>query len=85
VNNVTFGSLAVRYGFNSHMLSFSSGLDDSVESFADYQKKNGHQVVGQVRSCYANCVKLRVAGPWLDFKGVNLTKMNFPFSVSASW
>ena len=49
VNNVTFGSLAVRYGLHTYLLSNDKTLDNAIAAFARLQEENGHEVTGHVR------------------------------------
>ncbi|XP_021960857.1 endoribonuclease dcr-1 [Folsomia candida] len=44
VNNVTFGSQAVRYGFHKLLLQFSPRLQESIDKFVKYQERNNHEV-----------------------------------------
>lgn len=48
VNNVTFGSLAVRYKFHNHVLYISKELQMCIDNFVSYQNKNKHEVTGHV-------------------------------------
>ncbi|XP_065351685.1 endoribonuclease Dicer-like [Cloeon dipterum] len=44
VNNITFASLTVRYGFHTFLLAHSSTVMHSIDNFVDFQKKNGHKI-----------------------------------------
>lgn len=44
VNNNTFASLTVRYGFHEHILSLSPSLADSINKFVSFQEQRGHKV-----------------------------------------
>ncbi|XP_021945451.1 endoribonuclease Dicer [Folsomia candida] len=46
VNNVTFGSQAVRYGFHKLLLQFSPRLQESIDKFVNFQERNNHVVSG---------------------------------------
>jgi len=46
VNNITFASLAVRYGLHKYLLTVSSQLQDSINLFEGYQVERGHKVTG---------------------------------------
>lgn len=48
MNNVTFGSLVVRYGIHHNLLCQSKPLADAIDSFVMYQEENGHAVTGHV-------------------------------------
>jgi len=50
VNNVTFGSLSVRYEFHKHILHSSREVQIAIETFATLQANVNHQVLGQVSS-----------------------------------
>ena len=49
VNNITFGSLSVRYGFHKLLLHFAPKLQESIDTFVHCQERNNHQVTGAVR------------------------------------
>lgn len=48
VNNITFGSLAVRYGLWKFCLYDSSKLFEKVDSYVKIQEKNGHKINGDI-------------------------------------
>jgi len=48
VNNVTFGSLAVKFGLHTHLLQFSAPLAESILAFETHQKNNNHKILSQV-------------------------------------
>lgn len=48
VNNVTFGSLAVRYKLHLFLMCHSRELQQSIDAFVAYQDCNGHKVTGHV-------------------------------------
>ncbi|KAF4527800.1 hypothetical protein B566_EDAN016212 [Ephemera danica] len=47
VNNITFASLAVRFGFYQHLQYESSKILTSVEKFVRYQEENNHCINGE--------------------------------------
>lgn len=46
VNNVTFASQAVRYGFHKCLQHFSPKLQEGIDKFVNCQEKANHQVTG---------------------------------------
>lgn len=54
VNNITYSSLSVRYGFHKHLLSMSQPLVDMIDNFVVHQETVNHRVVGHVSSII-NC------------------------------
>lgn len=48
VNNATFGSLSVRYGFHKFLLHLSKGLGDFIANFVAYQEENNHVISDRV-------------------------------------
>jgi hypothetical protein len=48
VNNITYSSLAVRYGLQKYLLSMSKPLLDMIDNFVVHQEAVEHEVVGHV-------------------------------------
>ncbi|XP_059489043.1 endoribonuclease Dicer-like isoform X2 [Neocloeon triangulifer] len=44
VNNVTFASLAVRYGFHTFLLENNPTLASRIENFVEFQQRNNHKI-----------------------------------------
>ncbi|XP_059487782.1 endoribonuclease Dicer-like [Neocloeon triangulifer] len=44
VNNVVFGSLAVRYGLHTYLLHNSPSLFQVIDAFVEYQQNNNHAI-----------------------------------------
>jgi endoribonuclease Dicer len=49
VNNVTFGSLSVRYGFETYLLNTDRKLQEAIDVFVECQKAVKHQVTGHFK------------------------------------
>jgi len=48
VNNITYSSLCVRYGFHKNLLSMSQPLVVMIDNFVVHQETFNHRVVGHV-------------------------------------
>lgn len=48
VNNIVFGSLAVRYGLHSHLLQNSPSLFQLVDAFVEHQENNDFAITEEV-------------------------------------